>query len=71
MNHDGSDPRQLTTDSTGAYGPALSPDGSRLAYVAFNGEQDDIWLAAADGSGANRLTATTAKEQIPRWGPSP
>ncbi len=71
MNRDGSAARQLTNEPTGAFGPALSPDGTRLAYTAFNGDRDNIWVATADGTGAHALTATDAKDQAPQWGPSP
>jgi dipeptidyl aminopeptidase/acylaminoacyl peptidase len=47
-----------------ASGVAVSPDGRRVAYVvsradsATNRYKRDLWIAAADGSGARRLTWT-------------
>jgi Tol biopolymer transport system component len=71
MNRDGSDAKQVTNEPTGAFSPAVSPDGTRLAYTAFNGDQDDIWVAQADGTGALQLTTTEAKDQVAVWGPAP
>ena len=36
--------------------PALSRDGSRLAYVRQDETFSDLWLAGSDGSGAHALT---------------
>jgi acylaminoacyl-peptidase len=55
---------------------ALSPDGSRVAFVvkANNPKQDgyrlSIWLAPADGSApARQLTLGANRETTPRWSP--
>lgn len=65
--------------------PALSPDGTRLAYVqakavhsfgfssagAFNAwiATRTLWLAYPDGSGAHQLTAAGAGIYWPHWAP--
>ncbi|HEU0077407.1 MAG TPA: hypothetical protein VFQ76_07140, partial [Longimicrobiaceae bacterium] len=47
-----------------ASGVAVSPDGRRVAYVVSRADSStnryrrDLWIAAADGSGARRLTWT-------------
>lgn len=56
-----------------------SPDGSKIAFTraAQPGASDsDVWVANADGSGANDLTAGAkspasrpAQDQSPRWSP--
>lgn len=59
-----------------ASGVAVSPDGKRVAYVvtqadsAGNRYRRDLWLAAADGTGARRLTWTGAASLgSPAWSP--
>ena len=56
--------------------PALSPDGSRVAYVVTsvledeNRRHSEIWLANADGSGEPlRLTSPSFSASAPRWTP--
>ncbi len=45
--------------------PAISPDGSQISFSY----QGDIWVAAADGSSAQRLTIHEAYEHSPAWSP--
>lgn len=40
-----------------------SPDGERMAFAAL----DRIWVSAADGSGAHRVTEGSASEHFPVW----
>jgi dipeptidyl aminopeptidase/acylaminoacyl peptidase len=53
--------------------PRPSPDGSRVAFVVTtmdleaNKGRRDIWIAATDGSGAQRLTTDPANDWAPRW----
>jgi dipeptidyl aminopeptidase/acylaminoacyl peptidase len=53
--------------------PALSPDGRHVAYAlrtvdyAANVLRSDVWLAAADGSGARRLTTHPEKDGAPAF----
>ncbi|MYL05771.1 MAG: hypothetical protein F4012_02840, partial [Gemmatimonadales bacterium] len=56
--------------------PALSPDGSRVAYVVTtvleeeNRRHSEIRLANADGSGeATRVTSPSFSASSPRWTP--
>jgi hypothetical protein len=57
-----------------AFQPALSPDGSHLAFIAPDSGDDKLWLAAADGTGAVRPTAnfgsSSAEEASPTWAPA-
>jgi TolB protein len=49
----GSDLRQLTDVASGsaAWHPAVSPDGSRIAYVVSSADSNDqVWVMHADGS---------------------
>jgi dipeptidyl aminopeptidase/acylaminoacyl peptidase len=61
---DGSDRRQLTTD-TSSHSPRWSRDG-RL--VAFN-RAGDIWVMRADGSAAHRITSGAASDINASWSP--
>jgi len=51
--------------------PQFSPDGSRFAVESNrDGEADEIWLAAADGSSPTQLTHGLGLSQgSPRWSP--
>jgi WD40 repeat protein len=43
---------ELTSTIEGCYGPAVSPDGKKIAYVARNVEGTEyIWIMNADGTG--------------------
>ncbi len=72
----------LTVPATAAISPEWSPDGSTIAYVAASDApnvvggdpsfaamaQRRIWLVAADGSSAHRLTSDgTHAEELPQW----
>ena len=52
-----------------AMGGAFSPDGTRLAFTAADAAGTDVWVAAADGTGARRLTTTGALDLSPTWSP--
>jgi Tol biopolymer transport system component len=70
--------RRLPLGAPGASGPAPSPDGTRLAFVGGRPGRDasdltngvDLYVAAADGRRAQRLTRTAANEAAPSWSPS-
>jgi len=51
--------------------PALSSDGSRLAFIISSNGSNRVWTAAADGSGAVPATASfdppSAEEASPSW----
>ncbi len=52
-----------------AMGGAFSPDGTRLAFTAADGADTDVWVAGANGTGARRLTTTSALDLSPAWSP--
>ena len=61
--------QQLTQAAEGAYDPAWSPDGTRIAYTQRQAGGHDIWIMAADGSGAVPVT-TTGHARSPCWSPA-
>jgi TolB protein len=52
-----------------AMGGVYSPDGRRIAFTIMNGGTCDLWIMAADGSGARRLTRDRALALSPTWSP--
>jgi Tol biopolymer transport system component/serine/threonine protein kinase len=49
--------------------PALSPDGSTLAFESNRGGYPEIWIAAADGSNIQPLTDLRMEASSPLWSP--
>jgi hypothetical protein len=56
-------PRQMVRGSQ----PAVSPDGSQLAWVAGVAGHPHIFVGALDGSGARQVTAGAAYDAAPSW----
>ncbi len=50
-------------------GGSWSPDGRQVAFAASENGNSDIWIAAADGSGARRLTHDPGTDTSPSWSP--
>jgi Tol biopolymer transport system component len=75
MNADRSDLTQLTpknTPTTSGYQQAQwSPDGTKIAFVAYNasGTQGAIEVMNADGSNVRQLTPWRLDATDPRWSP--
>ena len=69
MNADGSGRMNLTNDAVFQYGPAWSPDGSKIAFEEWDGEQNDIVVMNWDGSDRTQLTDAEANEGSPAWSP--
>jgi len=47
--------------------PAISPDGTTVAYVVGREPRRDIWLMGSDGSRPRRLTAHPDDDTDPAW----
>lgn len=72
MNADGSDQRQLTKAGKYHAEPCWSPDGTEIACAANyeDGENIDIYIVKADGSGKpRRVTRNAGLEAGPSWSP--
>jgi TolB protein len=49
--------------------PAVSPDGTKVAYLSNRDGHTDIYLMSAEGSNVQELTSDTAEEEGPQWSP--
>lgn len=58
-------------DNEAALGPALSPDGRRLAYMHLTDLTTgwDVYVANIDGTGVQHATRYTQQESPPTWTP--
>jgi hypothetical protein len=58
-------------DNTVTFGPALSPDGRRLAYTTYtdNTTLYDVYVANIDGTGVQHVTRFPQQEGPPTWTP--
>ena len=66
----GGEAKRLDQGGRMATGVAFSPDGSRIAYSLAEGEGAQIFVASADGSGAQKITDTAAFiNSSPTWSP--
>ena len=69
MNADGSGILQLTDNDSMDWGPAWSPDGSRIAFTSDRDGDWDIHVMNADGSGGIWLTDNDTPDWAPAWSP--
>jgi len=69
MNPDGSGRRRLTTDGAGYAGPTISPDGRRVAFMAWNGHDWNLELMDAEGSHRSLLIRRSSFDNAPAWSP--
>jgi Tol biopolymer transport system component len=61
--------RQVTAAPGWETDPALSPDGTLIAYVSDESGQPDLWVIDARGGNALRLTDDAAADRNPAWMP--
>ncbi len=67
LNEDATGPTQLTTDNRENGSPAVSPDGTKIAYYSKQADNSyQIVVANADGSGARKFT-TGGNNFSPAW----
>ena len=66
----GGGPTQLTADPASDRHPALSVDGTRIAFTSTRSGSPDIWVMPAAGGAAVRITTDPrAWEDQPAWSP--
>ena len=68
MNSDGSNQTQLTSFTGEDRWPALSPDGSKVAYVSRRSGQLTLWVMNSDGTNPTQLPVS-GNTQAPTWSP--
>jgi Tol biopolymer transport system component len=69
INADGSEQKNLTIDPAIIYNLVWSFDGSKIAFSAYSGGNNDIYVMNADGSGLFNLTNNPAQDHHPSWSP--
>ena len=69
VSADGSNAVNLTGNPADDWGPAWSPDGSRIAFYSDRDGRHEIYVMNADGSGQTNLTINPATEGYPAWSP--
>ncbi|MFO7692626.1 MAG: protein kinase [Vicinamibacterales bacterium] len=62
-------PRQITTEAAPHMDPALSPDGTTVAFTSTEGGRSFVWLADARTGASVRLTRDSRDERSPAWFP--
>ena len=68
-NADGSGQTRLTDNSADDSNPALSPDGSRIAFVSDRDGNREIYVMNADGTNPVRLTDHPEDDVAPTFSP--
>ncbi|WP_287154047.1 hypothetical protein [Candidatus Solincola tengchongensis] len=56
MDGEGGNPRNLTSSTARECNPAISPDGTRMAYTALDGHRN-VYVIGTDGRGPTRRKA--------------
>ncbi len=69
MEKDGSNQRQLTSNTAADNYPVVSPDGRQILFQSERDGNKEIYIMNLDGSGQQRVTNSTADEQLPTWSP--
>jgi eukaryotic-like serine/threonine-protein kinase len=62
-------PERLTFESGGAFGPAISPDGTMIAYSSERNGNEDIYVRQLSGQQTLRRTEHPAPDRCPSFSP--
>ncbi|HPA45289.1 MAG TPA: right-handed parallel beta-helix repeat-containing protein [bacterium] len=65
----GSAPQRLTNDVAVDRNPAVSPDGTRIAFASNRAGTPDIWLMDSNGENLQNLTQGQGNNWSPAWSP--
>ncbi len=66
---DGRAVTQLVADPSSDVQPALSPDGSRVAFASNRSGNWDIWVIDIDGTNLIQISSTPSHDVSPSWAP--
>jgi TolB protein len=66
-NIDGSNIIQLTHDDTKNMQPKISPDGTKIAYLANRDGNQEVYIMNVDGTEQTRITRNSIAEWDPAW----
>src|SRR5207302_5927024 len=71
INADGTGQTNLTSNNIWEFGPAWSPDGTKIAFESFDSAKGryQIHVIDADGSNETNLSNSTSDESYPTWSP--
>jgi len=69
MDADGGNVRRLTFSASGAWSPAWSPDGGRIAYATVDNGSSNLWEIPVDGGAPQLLFSTPGVDMQPTWSP--
>ena len=69
MDSNGSNPVNLTHDSSNYLHPRFSPDGTKIVFYSSSYEGDDIFIIDSDGNNLTNLTKTIANDNYPQFSP--
>ncbi len=69
MRADGSEQRQITTDSSNNNFPDWSPDNQLIAFASDRDGNEEIYVMRLDGTGLKRLTSDPGRDIHPYFAP--
>jgi serine/threonine protein kinase len=64
-----SPPVAAIASTRGDFIPNLSPNGRQVAFLSNRSGEQEVWVAAPDGSNAVQLTSLGVTPGFPRWSP--
>jgi Tol biopolymer transport system component len=69
MRKNGSELRQLTTNTAHDWAPCWSPDGRQIAFHSLRRGNRDLYVMPVSGGAVTPLTSHSAEDFIPIWSP--
>src|SRR6266705_1947777 len=69
VNADGSDLRRLTRNPANDFDPALSLDGSQIAFRSERDGNNEVYVMRADGSDQHDVSRDATDDWGPTWSP--